>query len=82
MIALHTLNLFVGCICISILGLAAHSVVLKDRIEPLSTPNVRGTTTALLFWAGAGGIVDMLLFFCGLIFAPPVSRPCLEMCMI
>ena len=78
LLLLQLLNLLVGCVCICILALAAHSTILKDHNEPPSTLNVKGTGVGMLFWAGCGGIVDMLLFLGLLIFAPPVSHALLS----
>jgi hypothetical protein len=61
---LHVLNALVGCLCISILGLATNSIVVKDRVDGLIPSSVKSTGMGLLMWAGCGGIVDMLLLLC------------------
>lgn len=62
-LAILTLNGLIGCICIAVLGLTTHSVVLKQGLENEMPTNVKGTGMSLLFWPGAGGLVDMVLFY-------------------
>ncbi|KAK5715921.1 hypothetical protein LTR15_009746 [Elasticomyces elasticus] len=50
------------CLCIAILGLATHSIILNDQIQPPESLNVQGTAMGMLMWPGAGGVVDFLLF--------------------
>ncbi|KAK5693115.1 hypothetical protein LTR97_010591 [Elasticomyces elasticus] len=59
---LHALNAVVGSLCIAILGLATHSIILNDQVEPLESLDVQGTAMGMLMWPGAGGVVDCLLF--------------------
>ncbi|KAK5722026.1 hypothetical protein LTR17_014530 [Elasticomyces elasticus] len=59
---LHALNAIIGCICVALLGLATHSIILNDRIEPPESSDVQGTAMGMLMWPGAGGVVDFLLF--------------------
>jgi len=72
-LALHGLNVIIGCLCIAILGLTAHCIVVKDRIDALLPSNTKSTGTAMLMWAGCGGIVDMALFF-SLAVAKPLRK--------
>jgi hypothetical protein len=64
LIMLHVLNALVGSLCISILGLATNSIVVKDRVDGLIPSSVKSTGMSLLMWAGCGGVVDMLLLLC------------------
>ncbi|OAL44119.1 hypothetical protein IQ07DRAFT_685149 [Pyrenochaeta sp. DS3sAY3a] len=61
---LHILNATIGALCVAVLGLVAHSTILKDELESYITltPNVHAISMSLLFWPGVGGVVDMLLF--------------------
>ena len=61
---LHSLNAAIGCLCIVILGLTAHSIILKDQIDALLPKNIGATDISMLMWAGLGGIVDMTLLLC------------------
>jgi hypothetical protein len=61
-ISIHILNGLIGCLCIAVLGLTAHSIVLKDQLENEAPSNLKSTGLSLLFWPGVGGVVDMLLF--------------------
>jgi hypothetical protein len=60
-ILIHTLNLLVGILSLTILSLVAHTLILTDSLPPYSS-NINGTSRAILFWPGCGGIVDMFLF--------------------
>jgi hypothetical protein len=40
---LHVLNALVGSLCISILGLATNSIVVKDRVDGLIPSSVKST---------------------------------------
>ncbi|KAF2801068.1 hypothetical protein K505DRAFT_331162 [Melanomma pulvis-pyrius CBS 109.77] len=73
LIVLHVLNVIIGSLCIVVLGLTAHSIVVKDRANPPLPSNIKDTSTGMLIWAGCGGIVDMLLFLC-LLSAKPLRR--------
>jgi hypothetical protein len=57
-VTIHVLNALIGCLCIVILGLVAHSAS-QDVDVP---PGIKGTSSGLIFWPGVGGIVDALLF--------------------
>ena len=59
---IHTLNILIGILSISILGLLVHTITLTDSIEHSFPPNLKDTGRTMLFWPGVGGIVDMLLF--------------------
>jgi hypothetical protein len=61
-ISIHILNALIGCLCIAILGLTAHCVALKDKLESRMPSNMKDTGMTFLFWPGCGGLVDMLLF--------------------
>jgi hypothetical protein len=61
-IVLHTLNILIGILSITILALVARSVILTDAIGDAYPEDVKGTGRGFLFWPGVGGIVDMLLF--------------------
>jgi uncharacterized BrkB/YihY/UPF0761 family membrane protein len=58
---IHTLNLLIGILSLIILSLVAHTVILTDSL-PSYPSSIDGTSRAILFWPGCGGIVDMLLF--------------------
>ncbi|KAF2437976.1 hypothetical protein P171DRAFT_177349 [Karstenula rhodostoma CBS 690.94] len=64
LITLHLLNVLVGSLCITILGLTTRSVVVKDKVDSLIPSRTRSTGMGMLMWAGCGGIVDMLLLLC------------------
>ncbi|CAI6331995.1 unnamed protein product [Periconia digitata] len=59
---IHALNTCIGCLCAAILGLTAHSVALKDKVEDEIPRDATSIGMSLLFWPGVGGIVDALLF--------------------
>ncbi|OAG08636.1 uncharacterized protein CC84DRAFT_1203961 [Paraphaeosphaeria sporulosa] len=61
---LHVLNVVVGCLCITILGLTTHSIVVKDRINELIPVRADSIGIRMLMWAGSGGVVDMFLLLC------------------
>lgn len=60
--AIHTISALVASLSLVILGLVAHSVSLKDRLEYTTTPNPKSTGMSFLFWPACGGIVDCCLF--------------------
>jgi hypothetical protein len=75
-ISIHILNSLIGCLSVTVLGLAVHSVVLKDQLENDAPSNLKSTGLSFLFWPGVGGVVDMVLFLFLWINAPlnnPVS---------
>jgi hypothetical protein len=61
-VLIHTLNILIGILSITILALVAHSLILTDSLSAIYPENVKGTGRGLLFWPGVGGIVDMFLF--------------------
>jgi hypothetical protein len=61
-IVLHTLNILIGILSITILALVARSVIFTDALGDVYPEDVKGTGRGFLFWPGVGGIVDMLLF--------------------
>lgn len=62
-VAIHTLSALVACLSITILGLVAHCVTLKDHLEYKAPPDLKSTGLSFLFWPACGGIVDCGLFF-------------------
>ncbi|KAH7138139.1 hypothetical protein B0J11DRAFT_513664 [Dendryphion nanum] len=64
---LQILNLLIGMLSTAVLGLAIHTIILKDRFDPILPQNVKGTSLGLLMWPGVGGIVDMVLFIAVLV---------------
>lgn len=70
LLVLHSLNLLIGFLCITILGLTSHGIIIKDRLDFYLPANVKTTGISLLMWAGVGGTVDMLLFAACLLFGP------------
>lgn len=60
---IHTANVLIGCLSIVMLGLVAHSVSLKDKLDYAIPSNLEGVGMSLLFWPACGGIVDSCLFF-------------------
>ncbi|KAF1980442.1 hypothetical protein BU23DRAFT_625866 [Bimuria novae-zelandiae CBS 107.79] len=64
LVGLHVLNALIGSLCIVILGLATHSILVKDKVDQLLPNNVKSTGLGMLMWAGCGGVVDMILFLC------------------
>ncbi|KAH6638165.1 hypothetical protein C7974DRAFT_390986 [Boeremia exigua] len=61
-IAIHTISVCVGCLSLTILGLVANGVELKDQLEYAAPSDLRSTGLSLLFWPACGGIVDCCLF--------------------
>ncbi len=61
-IFVHTVNVLILCFSITLLGLVAHSVSLKDRLDYAVPANLKGTGMSFLFWPARGGIVDFCLF--------------------
>ena len=61
-LVLHVLNIVIGCLCAVILGLTAHSIIIKNRIDSDIPEATKSTSISMLMWAGCGGVLDMLLF--------------------
>lgn len=66
LIVLHALNASIGILCIAVLGLAAHAIIVKDKVDRVLPRDVVSTGLGMLMWAGCGGVVDMV-FLLGLI---------------
>ncbi|USP81346.1 hypothetical protein yc1106_08620 [Curvularia clavata] len=56
---LHVLNILIGTLCATVLGLTARSIIVKHRVDDVVPKSVKTVGTSMLMWAGCGGIVDM-----------------------
>ena len=61
-IVIHTANAGVLCISVAVLGLVAHCVSLKDKLDYEVPAELKSTGMSLLFWPACGGIIDFCLF--------------------
>jgi hypothetical protein len=61
-VTIHTLNILIGVVGITILSLVARSVITTNSLPNSYPQEVKDTGRPRLFWPGVGGIVNMLLF--------------------
>jgi hypothetical protein len=60
--AIHTISTLIACLSLALLGLVAHSVALKSRLEYALPSGLQSVGLSFLFWPACGGLVDCGLF--------------------